>query len=116
MCLCFRAPKEGFAIDSQIENDVIPYKCYLGFLFRLFSDHRKILRRGYPADEQCICYLHIRVHYFPQMLCICSIQTAQTLVDIKANGICVYAHICACHDKAAQMYFRSMNYATRRQN
>ena len=32
---------------------------------------------------------------------------------IKFSDICVYAHTCAFPDKAAQMYFGSMNYASR---
>ena len=55
--------------------------------------------------------LFIYTHFFQQTICTCPVQTKQTLVVIKSNAVCVYAHIYACPDKAAQMYFDSINYA-----
>ena len=60
--------------------------------------------------QTVICSSHI--HCFLQTFCVCPIQTAKTLVDIKSYGILVYAHICACTDKTAKMYFGSINYAS----
>ena len=48
-----------------------------------------------------IYFFRRRFGYAPFRLCI------------KFSAIRVYAHTCACPDKAAQMYFGSMNYAAR---
>ena len=46
--------------------------------------------------------------FFAQTIWIYLIQTAH-----QYRAIRVYAHTCVCPDKAAQMYFSSMNYTTR---
>ena len=53
-----------------------------------------ILPRGYQADD-------LRKNIFLFRL------------RIKFSAIRVYAHVCVCPDKAGQMYFGSMIYATR---
>ena len=61
-------------------------ECGVFFLKRFLASRftTLILPRGYPA---------------------CPVQT------VHVQRFCLYAHICACPDKAAQMYFGSMNYA-----
>ena len=64
-----------------------------------------ILPRGYQADDMRMSltsiFFRIRFGYVPFRL------------RIKFSAIRVYALTCACSDKAAQMYFGSMNYASR---
>ena len=54
-----------------------------------------ILPRDYQADD---LYAYSLIYFS---------------AEVKFSAIRIYAHTCACPDKAAQMYFSSMNYATR---
>ena len=62
-----------------------------------------ILPRGYQADDNfCMLFAYI---FFCR-----GFGYAPFRLRIKFSAIRVYPHRCACPDRAAQMYFGSMNY------
>ena len=70
-----------------------------------------ILPRGYQADDLRMSITSIRyshIYFFRGRF-----GYAPFRLRITFSAIRVYAHTCACPDKAAQMYFGSMNYAAR---
>ena len=63
-----------------------------------------MFRYNHVVIKQAICacrkLLFVYTN-FPQMICTCSVLTAQTLV---CPTLFVHTHICACPNKAAQSY------------
>ena len=78
-------------------------------LFQLQDLQCLILPCGYQADDLCMSMTSIRlfIYFFHRRFGYTSFR-----LRIKFSVIHVYAHTCACTDKAAQMYFGSMNYGT----
>ena len=76
-----------------------------------FKRSHLVLPRGYQADDLRMSMTSVRL--FAYIFYRRRFGYTSFRLRIKFSAIRVYAHTCACPDKAAQMYFGSMNYASR---